>query len=200
MYLPFLILTSLSYALIAGIGLASLYNAVGSIIYGPADHYTPPAASAHLTSTTTHPTTATQNTITSPNPKLKSSIAEPIGKTTSKVKSTISKAADTATSKMKSSTNSSSSPSITATEPITNTTPSPVSKVNAATDSIGNDASALLGGGLGTTSRTLGSRILGGGREEERFVTVRKEGEKDKHLPSHPPTESKLERMIGRGG
>jgi len=190
----------LLYALIAGIGLASLYNAVGSIIYGPADHYSPPATATNLTSTATHPITTTQNTITSPIPKVKSTIAEPIDNATSKVKSTISKAADTATSKMKSSAKSSSSPNITVTEPITNTTPSPVSQVNTATDSIGNDASALLGGGLGTTSKTRGSRILGGGREEERFVTVKKEGEKDKHLPSHPPTESKLERLIGRGG
>lgn len=111
--------TTKSYGLIAGIGLASLYSAVSSIVYGPADHSVPPAAAAGLTSRPA---------------------------------------------------------------------------VNASSISVGHDADTLLGAAKSHIPAILS------GKEEESFVTVKREGEKDRHLPSRPPTDSKLERMMGRGG
>ncbi|KAK1834123.1 hypothetical protein QBC39DRAFT_399027 [Podospora conica] len=127
----------LLYALIAGIGIASLYSAVSSIIYGPADHLVP-AASLAPSSSTSRPITAGGR---GSNPRL-----------------------------------------------------APIAKINASVESVGHDADTLL-----DSAKAKIPAILGG-KEEPRFVTVRKEGQRDRHLPSHPPTESKLERMMGRGG
>ncbi|KAK0751237.1 hypothetical protein B0T18DRAFT_425911 [Schizothecium vesticola] len=72
---------------------------------------------------------------------------------------------------------------------------SPSPKVDTTVSSIGHDADTLLG-----AAKSHIPAILTGNKKEESFVTVRKEGEKDRHLPSRPPTDSKLERMVGRGG
>jgi hypothetical protein len=114
-------LTHQRYGLIAGLGLAALYSAVSSNLYGPADHPVPPAGAAS---------------------------------------------------------HSTSSP-----------------KVDATVNSVGHDADTLLG-----AAKSHIPAILTGNKEEDSFVTVRKEGEKEMHLPSRPPTDSKLERMVGRGG
>lgn len=108
-----------SYGLIAGIGLASIYSAVSSIVYGPADHRVPPTAGL---------------------------------------------------------------------------TPRPAA-VDTTVHSVGHDADTLLGAAKAHIPAILA------GKEEEGFVTVKREGEKDRHLPSRLPKENKLERMLGtRGG
>lgn len=108
-----------SYGLIAGIGFASIYSAVSSIVYGPADHRVPPTAGL---------------------------------------------------------------------------TPRPAA-VDTTVHSVGHDADTLLGAAKAHIPAILA------GKEEEGFVTVKREGEKDRHLPSRLPKENKLERMLGtRGG